>query len=97
MFDQAVAILNPDHEKVIHALSAVRLVRKLCLLFPKILKQISVTRSRRTAPLGPLWEVFEFCVQNTGLDSVKPAIVAFDFVVILFRLAMVTQHAHSLG
>src|ERR1700730_6973611 len=36
----------------------------------------------------------KFDREKTGLHGVEAAVVAFDIVVILFRLAMLAQHAH---
>src|SRR5437879_3884163 len=42
----------------------------------------------------PIWQEFEFGLQDTRLDRIEPAIVSFDLVAILLRLAMVAQHTN---
>src|SRR5437016_8439595 len=42
----------------------------------------------------PIWQEFEFRLQDTRLDRIEPAIVSFDLVAILLRLAMVAKHAN---
>src|SRR5438309_5548225 len=42
----------------------------------------------------PIWQEFEFRLQDTRLDRIEPAVVSFDFVAILHRLAMVAKHAN---
>ncbi len=31
------------------------------------------------------------------MNRVQPAVVAFDIVIVLFRLAVIAKHAHALG
>src|SRR6266850_4912735 len=45
----------------------------------------------------PLLQMPELSPQKTGLDGIKPAIIAFNVVKIFFRLAVITQQPASLS
>src|SRR6266849_5274324 len=53
--------------------------------------------SEAAARLIPIAQVAKLNRQPTGLHRIEPSIVAFDVVVVLLCLAMITNHLHPLG
>jgi len=57
-----------------------------------------VIRGGMLAPLGiATSEVPELNPENSGLNRIEAAIIAFKVMVVFFRLAMVAQHSDFLG
>ena len=62
---------------------------------PQLAKELVVNARMLPSLVVPTREVEEFRPQKSGLNGVQAAIVAFDIVEILPRLAMVAQHPTS--
>src|ERR1700674_275269 len=59
-------------------------------------KQLMVAVGKITPRFMPFGKVAKFHREPSRLNGVQPTIVAFDIVVILFRLAVVADHLHPL-
>src|SRR6185437_11610792 len=57
-------------------------------------QQLGVPLGSRAALKVPLREVPQFHPQESGLDRIKPSVIALDVVVVLLPLSMISDHSN---
>src|SRR5260370_915029 len=96
MLHQFFSILNSHHKKVINRSGPIWFVRHKDPVTVNCAKEFMITSCCCTAQRIPLGKILKFRLQDSGLDRIKPPVVPFDFVVILLRLPVITQHPRFL-
>src|SRR5260370_34637060 len=96
MLYQSSVIVNSQHKKWIDRSGPLWVVRHKDPVHVNCAKEFMITSCCCTAQRIPLGKILKFRLQASGLDRIKPPVVPFDFVVILLRLPVITQHPRFL-
>ena len=91
VFLKPLAILQSDHIQVVDRARPIRLVRSDNTVNRG--EHLVVSLRGLPALAIPVRQVAQLDTQHSGLDGIEPTIVPFEIMVILFRLAVVAQHA----
>src|SRR5260370_9467800 len=92
VFLQAFAVSNANSVEVENSAYPIRTIGADHLLHRR--QQIVISLGGSLPAGVPLGKVSQFGCQNSRLDRIQAAVIAFDIVIILASLAVVAQHAH---
>ncbi len=93
---QRFAIRYSHHVEVIHSLRPSRFRGDNDKIL-RLREKFVIAVSEGSARFIPPGKVLELHGQPAGLDGIEPAIIALHVVIILLRLAVITNHLHALG